>query len=726
MTRLLSMDRWPHGPMARFFSLLVLTAGLVLPSFAQEKEWQQIPKPPLPEFKPQQPVRVALPNGMVIFLQPDRELPLIDGFARIRGGARDEPAEKVGLVSLFGQAWRTGGTGKRTGDELDEFLEARAASVETGGSTEFTSISFSSLKEDFEDVFAVFLEVLRDPAFREDKLRLARTQLNTGIARRNDDIGQIAARESTKLGYGPQSPYARVPEYATVAAVTRDDLLEWHRRFVHPNNIIFGIAGDFDVKQMEARLRQAFSSWAKGPAAKPAPVQFPEPSPGVYFIQKDDVNQSAIRMVHLGLRRDHPDFYAVEVLNEAFGGGMSARLFRNLRSARGLAYSVGGGIGVAFDRPGLFRLSMGTRSNATAESIEALLDEVRALRSARPITATELRLAKDAILNSFVFNFDSKGKVLRERMVYEFYGYPADTLERYRAGIERVSLEDVNRAAARHVHPEKLAILVVGRAADFDRPLSAFGAVQNIDITIPPPGGPRPAPAAAGPAAAAQARALMLKVATHFGGADKLAQVKSARMKHQQAIATPQGEMLVSGQALMAFPDRTRVDLRLPMGAISMIVGPQGAFMLVGPAGAQPMPGSIRDDLLANLKREKLWVLQRLDDPRFIFDLAGTEKLGDVEAQIVDIDADGVSTRWFIEAATGRLLRAEYVSSGPAGPAPQTVIYSDWREVGGIRIPFRSEILRDGSPAGWTQIEELELNPQVDPAVFQPPPDDED
>src|SRR5215831_1886893 len=181
--------------------------------------WRQVPIPALHQFKPQEPRRVQLPNGMVIFLQEDHELPLISGTARIRGGSREEPASKAGLVSTYGEVWRTGGTKTRTGDELDDYLEAHAAHVETAGGIDSTTISWDCLTANIDEVFKVFVELLQEPAFREDKLPLAKNQLDTGIARRNDQPGGIASREAVKLGYGAASPYARQAEYATVAAV---------------------------------------------------------------------------------------------------------------------------------------------------------------------------------------------------------------------------------------------------------------------------------------------------------------------------------------------------------------------------------------------------------------------------------------------------------------------------------------------------------------------------
>src|ERR1041385_2549375 len=223
---------------------------------AQATDWKQIKIPALKEFHPKQPKRIQLPNGMVIFLQEDRELPLIDGIIRIRGGSRSEPASKTGLLDIYGDAWRTGGTKTQTGDQLDDFLEIRAAKVETGSNADSTSISWSCLKTDFDDVFKVVLDLLQNPELREDKIDLARKQLFDAISRRNDDVEGIAFRESAKLAYGAKNQYVRDNEYTTVSAVTRQDLLDWHKKHLSPNNIMVGVVGDFDSSAVEAKLRQ--------------------------------------------------------------------------------------------------------------------------------------------------------------------------------------------------------------------------------------------------------------------------------------------------------------------------------------------------------------------------------------------------------------------------------------------------------------------------------------
>jgi zinc protease len=462
--------------------LLLLTAF----SSAQIKPWNQIQPPPLPAFTPQEPIRVALPNGMVIFLQEDHELPLIDATARIRGGSIYEAPAKAGLTDLYGETWRTGGTKTKTGDQMDDFLEARAAKIETDNQSDSTSISLNCLKGDFDAVFDMFLDLLRNPEFRADKLELAKEQLYTEISRRNDNVDSIVHRESRIIAYGKDNPYARIPEYTTVAAVTPEDLLNWHQQYVHPNNIIFGVTGDFDAKAMEAKLRQAFASWPKGPDAKAPAITFTPPKPGVYLVRKSDVNQSSIDMLDLGIQRNNPDYFAVTVMNEMFGGSFSSRLFNHLRSGKGLAYSVSGGVGSSWTHPGVTNVDMQTKSASTVEGIQGLNDEIDDLQT-KPAAPAELKRAKDDILNSFIFQFDTPEKVLREKMAYEFYHYPLDFLERYRSEVEKITADDVSRVARKYVHKDRMAVLVVGNDTEFGKPLSTLGPVKELDITIPPP-----------------------------------------------------------------------------------------------------------------------------------------------------------------------------------------------------------------------------------------------
>ncbi|HYL93327.1 MAG TPA: insulinase family protein [Alphaproteobacteria bacterium] len=691
------------------------SAGKAEKKDAAEADLAAIKRPPLPAFHPGQPRRVQLSNGMVIFLLEDHQLPLIEGSAIVAGGSVSEPADKVGLVSIFAGSWRTGGTKTRTGDQLDDLLAARAVQLETGGDQDFTAVNLSCLKADFDYVLDIFNDLLRNPEFRQDKIDLAKDGIRTNIARRNDSPATIASRESSKIGYGLQSPYARVPEYSTIAAVTRQDLLDWHARHVAPNNIILGVTGDFDSAAMEAKLRQAFESWPKGPDVARPKIDINPPRPGVYFIARDDVNQSEIRMVAPGIRKDDPDFYAAEVMNQLFGGSFGSRLFTSLRTKAGLAYAVGGGVLSTLSHPGLTRLSMGTKSSTTAKAIEGLYQEIDGMHT-RPVTPGELEKAKSGLLNSFVFEFDSKKKIMSARISYELYGYPPDFLERYQKGVEAVTTADIDRVARKYLDKSKFAVLVVGKAADFDKPLSTFGPVANVDITIPQPGAPASAALAV---SNPEGKALLAKVLEAAGGADRLKSIRSVRRKSTltlkaQGVSLDTEETVVTGE-------KAYMKMNTPGGEMIMVVGSQGSFMSMGAMGTRDMPSSQREDRIKGLRREMWAIAQHAADPQYAFTAQGKEKIGDVEATILDVSIAGDTARWLVDAKTGHVLRAQFQANGPTGPATQVVDFSDWKTVDGVTLPFHAEVSVDGQPSISAVLHSIEFNPEVDPKLFDKP-----
>jgi zinc protease len=454
---------------------------------AQEKPWEKIPVPPLAPFHPHEPKRIELKNGIVIFLQEDHELPFVNGSVLIPGGSRDEQAAKAGMIDLYGEAWRTSGSEKMSGDAMDDLLEAKAAHIETGGDDDSTALSWDSLKGDSDQVYELAMDLLFHPKFSAEKLELAKQQEATGIVRRNDDEGEIASRESAKLVYGADSPYTRQPELATIGAVTVADLNAWHDRTLK-GKLIVSVSGDFDSAAMEAKLRATFDPL---PAVKPLPAHhevFHDPTQALYFINKEDVNQSNIQIMGLGTDRHNPDVPTLAVMNNILGGGFGSRLFQKVRTELGLAYAVGGGYGYTYDHPGTFHVMVMTKSASTVDATKAALAVISGMTE-KPFTEVELNRAKDDILNSFLFQYDTRDKVLAESVRLEFYGYPPNYLETYKAGIEKVTLADVTAAAKKYIHPDKLAILVVGNGPEIKPGLDALdmGAAHPVDITIPMP-----------------------------------------------------------------------------------------------------------------------------------------------------------------------------------------------------------------------------------------------
>ncbi len=478
----------------RRIALAAVVLAAVAPACSvaqQSKPWEKIPVPALHPFRPHQPRRIELKNGIVIFLQEDHELPFISGSVLIPGGSRDVDAAKAGLIDLYGEAWRTSGTEKMSGDAMDDFLAARAAHIETGGGEDSTSLSWDSMTGDSDQVFALAMDLLFHPKFDARKLMLAQQQEATGIVRRNDDEGEIAGREAAKLVYGANSPYTRQPELATVTNISLADLEAWHDRTLK-GKLIVGVEGDFDSAAMEAKLRAVFGTLPSATPLPPRHDEFAGPKPGAYFINKDNVNQSNVEIVGLGIDRHNPDVPAIVVMNEILGGGFGSRLFQKVRTQLGLAYAVGGGFELPYDHLGVFDVMVLTKSVSTVDATKAALAEIDSLKT-QPFTEAELKRAKDDILNSFLFRYDTRSKILAERELLEFYGYPANYLETYHDAIEKVTLADVTAVAKKYVHPDKLAVLVVGNGPEIKPPVSelGMGAPVSIDITIPMPQRPQ-------------------------------------------------------------------------------------------------------------------------------------------------------------------------------------------------------------------------------------------
>lgn len=473
-------------------ALALATAAFAGPSVAnaQAKRLDELRYPPLNKIEIRPPQRVDLPNGLTVLLIEDRELPLVSAVAIVDAGSIRDPAAKVGLSALGAEVLRSGGAGSRQPDTLDDDLEAKAASIETGAARDYVYVSMDCLAEDLGSLFPVFADVLRRPLFAEDRLGLAKNQQFAFVARQNDNASGILFRELTEIIYGDTSPLAVTPTFASLAAVTRDDLLAWHGEHFHPNHMVIGLVGDFERAGALEVVRKALGDWKKGPARHPIVADVGKgPAPGIRFAEKSDLTQSSIGMGYLGIRRSDPDYFAVELMNQVLSGSFGARLFSNVRTKKGLAYNVNGQVGAAYAYPGMTMVTMSTKVETTGAGIEALLAELTDMVSAPP-TQEEVEKAKASILNSFVFNSDTPDEILFQQLTYAFYGYPADWLARYRRGIEATTVEQVRDAAKRHLRPKDLAIFVVGPGKGQDRPLSDFGPVSPRDISIPRPSGP--------------------------------------------------------------------------------------------------------------------------------------------------------------------------------------------------------------------------------------------
>jgi len=440
--------------------------------------------PPL-EFKAPKADRTVLPNGMVVYTLEDHFLPIINVTSAINTGEMYVPAEKAGLASLTGDVMRTGGTKKMTGDDVDKALDYVAASVSVSIGRDRGTAAMFCLRKDFDSILPIFAEILVSPAFARDKIDKRKKELMESFRRENDEPEEIVGREFRRLVY-KEHPYARretgYPE--TIERIGRDDMLAFHANFFHPKNIILGISGDFEKKEMLQKLEEVFTGWERCeidfPPVPEMPASFER---SLNYIRKD-INQSSVLLGHIGLERLNPDFYAVSVMNFILGADFTSRLVENVRTKGGLAYSVGS----VFEMPkykGMFFCYFDTANPQTRFAVEKTVAELERIRSEK-VSEEEFKRAKDALSNRFVFTFATSRSVVEKLVSIEYEGLPRDYLDTYLDKVAAVTPDDALRVAQKYIHPESITLLVVGDEEALRSFPENWGKFNTIGLSSPP------------------------------------------------------------------------------------------------------------------------------------------------------------------------------------------------------------------------------------------------
>ncbi len=411
-------------------------------------------------FKPAQPERWSLPNGMTILFLADSELPLVQGALYTRGGSYWEPAHMLGGTGALGDQMRDGGAGSRTAAELDRELEELSAAVASAVGPEYGRIGFSALSADFEKVFGIFADVVRRPRFDSDRFELWRGKALESIRRRGDDSETIAGIAFAQLLYG-NSVYGKVARTKDIKALTREDLFALHRQFISPREALFAVTGNVTRAEVARVVNKYFGDWTDQtkPGKRVAPPINYRAKPGVYYVEFPG-EQATILMGQRGVARLTPDYPAIEGFNDLFGGGFGSRLFKRVRTELGFAYGVSGGIS-----PGLVEgsnyLGLQTKVDSTGQAIEASIEVLRDMQKA-PVTDEELRRVILGISNSFVFKFSSPAKVVERKALMDILSYPDNYDGQHLSKIAALSTADLQTVAQTRWNPDEFILVVVG------------------------------------------------------------------------------------------------------------------------------------------------------------------------------------------------------------------------------------------------------------------------
>ncbi len=415
-------------------------------------------------FHPPAIKSVTLSNGMKCYLIEDKSLPIIQGHIYLKGGTIYEDGKKLGAGSVMANLLKEGGTANNDAAKIRVLLDENAIDAGFSISLETIEGSFASLSKDADMAMKLFFEMLFEPAFSEDSLKISKKRLIDSLNREKETAAPIAYKEFSKLVYGKDNPWGRHAEVSDIKKINRADVVEFYERFASPDRIILAMAGDFNKKDLIAKLEAFAKKYPKkvlpevvtpGSDAR----DFPEEK-----VIKKKFTQSAINIGHLGGTRDDPNKFVLILLNDIYGGSGSFtdRLKEAVRVKSGLAYEIHSTYSFGpKDAPGLFQVHAKTRNKTVGKVIDLVQSELEKLVK-EGATAAELKKAKDSLLNSFIFEYERPYELAAGVARFVYFGYPEDYIEISRRGIEKVTLKELNEAAEKYLHPDKLKIVVVG------------------------------------------------------------------------------------------------------------------------------------------------------------------------------------------------------------------------------------------------------------------------
>lgn len=426
-------------------------------AFLKGLEKGGLPRPKVPHIK-----EVVLKSGIRCYLMEDHTLPTIKISVMAKVGSIYEPSGKIGLARLTASALRSGGAGELSPEDFDFEIDRIGANISAGMGHEVGTASLSVMTEDLERGASLLMDMLFRPRFDEGRLNTARMKIAEDLRRERDDPDEYASILFGQFVYGEANPWARRPTGETLSSISSDDVKKFHEKYYKADNMLLSAAGDFETEKL-IELLDGLTKDAPRGAVEFLEVEAVEPD---FSPARKDVSgamsQSFIRMGHLGVRRHNPDWFAISILSKILGASdFKSRLMDDIRVQKGLAYRITGQITQGTDY-GLFavRLSTGVANEDLA--IESVKGHVRRVSENGDVTDDELRFAKRSMLSAAIFDIDSPFKIVNDRAIFEFYGYPADYWSVAYDGLSRVTREDVNGAAKKYLHPDGLKVLVLG------------------------------------------------------------------------------------------------------------------------------------------------------------------------------------------------------------------------------------------------------------------------
>lgn len=434
--------------------------------------------------------RRTLSNGLEVWLIEKPGVPLVTMQLLVRAGVVAEPEGQSG-IALLTAAMLDEGTESRTALELADELEFLAATLGAGASYDASFVELSTLSRTFQQALDLFADVIVRPIFPEREYERVRRERLTALIQAADQPASLAAEHFGRLLYGTAHPYGRLPEgtSASLTEMTRADVEAFYETFYRPANSTLLVVGDVTASELFPQLESAFAGWTGGAAVTAALPSVPEPQADsrIFLVDKPGAAQSVIRIGHVAVPRNHPDYFPLLVMNHVLGGVFSSRLNLNLREEKGYTYGAQTGFPARLGN-GPFIATASVQTAVTKESVVEFMRELEEIRGARPATEEEVAFAKANLSRGEPFAMETQAQLLGRLQNIALYGLPADYYDSFVQQVNAVTTQDVNRVARQYLDPERFAIVVVGDRAAVEGGLRELS--YPIDIVAIDAAGP--------------------------------------------------------------------------------------------------------------------------------------------------------------------------------------------------------------------------------------------
>ena len=696
----------------------------VLSVSAQVRDWpsQRPPRPLAATESKLPPYEVrTLKKGLQVVAVLHHEQPAVSLRLLVRAGGALDPADTPGVAALAAALLDQGTTSRRA-QEIASAVDSVGGALGVGAGTDLTFVNAIFMKDSFDLGLRIVADVARNPAFRPEEIERQRQQMLSSLQVSYEDPDYLADVVFDRLVYGFH-PYGK-PDSGTpesLARVTRDDLVAFHRAYFAPNNAILAIVGDVTAEEAFAGAERAFGDWPRLEGIKVEPPSDP-PAPvrRVIVVDRPGAVQTEIRVGHIAVPRRHPDYMAFDLASRILGGEGSNRLHRVLRSERGLTYGASADL-ESMKFAGHLVAETDTRSEATGQALRLIVDEFWRLQREH-VMPGELQGAQDYLAGSFPLTIETPSAIALQVLNALFFGLDLEELQTFRERVTRVTPDDIQRVARLYLKPDRLSIVLVGDASKFASQLESAGfrnferiPIGELDLSSAD-FRRRPGPSQGG-AASVDPAELIDRAIEAKGGLARLRGVRTIRAVSEMEVGEP-GAAPVRVTTFIAYPDRFRVDVESERGTLTQVYAAGEAW--VRQPGRDEAVKVAPEELEAAVRRDVLQLLVGAQSGSVPVRAASGVTLDGRAVHAVDCGSEPL-VRLLLDPVTGLVLGERYTARAPGDAVETEERYFGYRAVDGIQVPFATEVRRNGRTVIRRRLREILFNRELPAETFSRP-----